>query len=122
MGLAQAWLAHAPHAIAYDLDRLEEESRRVRDDLEAAHVACESFRAPQAIAAMAEEMGYERPPLPPVVIELSKQSNGRDAPRSAGAFRFSLAPLLGRALEHLLPGDPEERPRQLSAAAQGLAR
>ncbi len=122
MGLAQAWFAHAPHAVAYDLDRLDEQLRQVRDDLESTHLACESMRSPQSVAAIAKEMGFERPALPPVVIEVPTDMQGHPSEDRPTARRISLRPIIGRALDRLFPTHDGESPRQLSAAAQGLPR
>ena len=122
MGLAQAWFAHEPHEIAYDLGQIEEEARRVRDDLEAALVECESLKAPHSVAAVAVELGFERPAVPPVVIQGSNRPNAEPHSKRFGGMHVSMGSIVRDAAAKFLTTDDEQEPRQLSASAQGLGR
>ena len=120
MGLAQSWLAHAPRTIAYDLEQIDDEIRRVRDELESAHLACEALRAPAAVHSVAQVLGYERPASPPIVLRVGDLAPEREANSAPHGFSVSIGPLLRRGLDLFMPTSSDEPPRQLSASAQGI--
>jgi len=68
VGLVQGWFAFARRSIAYELPKIENQTRLVQSEIEKYHIEAESLKALSRVALLAQELGFDKPTVPPIVL------------------------------------------------------